>query len=259
MTGVPDSFILGLNRLPGRFTRREVISAFPNLKESSLTVYLSLLTRSGHLRRVGIREFEKSTPEGTQKTDPQVRRVARTLENRVARSALTRCVAWSDHALAPFIHDAFAQPFVVLEVPRTILTTVEESLEPGWTVHRVRDRRGLAREFLGKGAARPNEPDVFVLANTDLRGTTPTKEGLRVPSLERLFVESLRFQPKNPDIPLRMLEVPAFDAREALRIAAGRGETAATASFLTWAAIRRPDLAALHEVRNEFQHLWAEE
>jgi len=231
MTGVPDSFILELNRLPARFTRDEVISAFPSLKESSVTVYLSLLTRSGHLRRVGVREFEKSTPDGAQRTDPQVRRLARSLENRVTRSALSRCVAWSDHALAPFTHDAFAQSFVVLEAPRAILPTIEDSLDPDWSVHKVRD----------------------------LRGTTPTREGLRVPSLERLFVESLRFQPGGPEIPLRMLEVPSFDAREALRIAAGRGETAATASFLTWAAIRRPDLSTLRGVRNEFQHLRTEE
>jgi len=259
MTGVPDSFILELNRLPARFTRDEVISAFPSLKESSVTVYLSLLTRSGHLRRVGVREFEKSTPDGAQKTDPQVRRLARSLENRVTRSALSRCVAWSDHALAPFTHDAFAQSFVVLEAPRAILPTIEDSLDPDWSVHKVRDRKSFALEFRGKAISRRSQSDVFVLANSDLRGTTPTREGLRVPSLERLFVESLRFQPGGPDIPLRMLEVPAFDAREALRIAAGRGETAATASFLTWAAIRRPDLSTLRGVRNEFQHLWAEE
>ncbi len=255
MTGVPDSFLLGLNRLPARFTRDQVVGAFPALKESSITVYLSLLTRSGHLRRIDVREFEKSTPEGTQNLDPQVRRVARSLGNRIAESALTRCVAWSDQTLAPFTHDAFAEPFVVLEVPRTILPTVEDSLDRNWTVHTVRERKSFAREFLGSDAARPGRPEVFVLANSDLRGTIPTTEGVRLPSLERLFVEAIQFGLNSPDTPLRILEAPTFDTREALHIAGGRGETAATASFLTWAALRNPDLPALREVRNEFEHL----
>lgn len=259
MPGVPDSFIRRIKRLPQPFRRDDVLDAFEDdLKESSVTVYLSLLNKSGHLRRLGPKEFRWVQPEADESVDTQVRRIVPALEGRVAPDVLSRTVAWSDHALAPFLHDAPMLPFIVLEVLDKTQPTFADALQDHGRITEVSTRTRMGDVIWSHASVSSDRLDIFIVTTTDLRGTRPSREGPRIPSLERLFLDVLRFERLGLEPPTLMAIHPDFDPLEALRLAGGRGETARVASFLTWTAMRNPTIPSLAPLRNEFAHLRTE-
>lgn len=253
MAGVPEHFIQGIRQLPRRFRRDDVVAAFPDLKESTIIVYLSLLTKAGLLERRGPRSFERFS-EATAEVDlpKHLRRLAGALEGKLLPSARSRLVAWGNEDLAPFLHDAVMDPFIVLEAPGEVHDTLKQALRD-WAVHVVDNRPRLGTVIWHNTNAARDWPDVFLVPNTSLRGTRTTEAGIRIPIPERLLLDVLHMPAM--EAALEILRVPDLDPGRVLSIAGERGRSAEAASFLTWAAIKFPDLPASKRLQERFPNL----
>lgn len=255
--GVPDSFLDNLHRLPPRFLREDAIRAFPHLHEKSVSVYLSHLVQNGVLRRVGPKEFEKAPPPEPGQADPALRPIVRALTGRVMPGVLQRVVAWSDETVAPLLHDAIVEPFIVLETPPAAAEAITSALSNHWAIRTAKIRARLGTILWDSPRSVRDRPDVFLIPNTSLQGTIP-RGGIRAPIPERTFNDLLALPPLQPGAALRLLENPQFDVELALRVAGSRGQTALAASFLTWAAMKIPRLAKRDQIVNRFPHMRVE-
>lgn len=256
MTGVPEQFLELLSRMPGRFSRADLQKAAPNLREGTVSVYLSNLAREGVVARIGPNLFERIVVEPTSQLHPRIQSLALTLHGRFLPSLMARTIWWSDEDLAPFMSDAIQLPFVVVETPPSALETVANLLSASSEVTLVRGRASLSAAIWRKRerSMRP-ATQLFATTTTDLAGTVPTEEGVRMPGIERLFVEALHFHHLVPDVPLSMLQTPGFSVRLALRLAGSRGETGQAAAFLTWAALADSRQPLRPQILKEFPFL----
>lgn len=259
MAGVPDDFRERLARLPAAFSLDQVRATGPGLTDSSIKVYLSQLVSAGELRRIGPALFERAQANRPGPVeDRALRPVIQRLRGALLPGAFHRVVAWSDESLAPFVHDALVEPFVVVEAPNAVIDTITQALLHDWALRSAKWRTRLGTMLWDRPRSVHGRPDVFLVPNSSLDGTRPAPGGIRIPRLERLLSDVLAFKPLFPDTPLRMLESPGFDVHEALRLAGRRGNTAQVASFLTWAALQPHRRRLLEELQVEFPHLAAE-
>lgn len=263
MPGVPARFIESLRRLGPSFSIRDVGKIASHLAPSTISVYLSQLTTSGELTVEGRGQRRRyhwadlARPgDGAELRDlPRAAwKIADALRSSLMPSVWPRIVVWSDEELAPYVEDALLRGFLVLEAPSALLDSIEEALRPKFLTLRLKNRTTLARR-LWDSRSRGEEPDAFLLPQTSLRGTVPTRIGFRLPLPERLLLDVLRMEPLLPRAPFALVDRDTFDARSSLAIAGHRGQTALVASFLTLAAITLPQSRVAHEMRRMFPHL----
>lgn len=252
VTRAPTRFVAQLQALESPFSARDVEGLFPKLRPSSVSVYLSHAVKSGLIAQVGVKKFAHAQPS---ERSAQLPKFARDLMGRLRRrilpAAFSQLVVWTNESLAPFTHDAFPDPFLVIEGPRDVLATIQTTLDDdavAW-VH-VRGRSDLGRQLWDRKSSRVR---VFLVNSAQLDGTKPSMMGFQVPTISRLFVSVLGMPPLMPETALDVMAHPEFDLEEAIRATPSRRSAATLGAFLGWVRDTHPKHPASGRI-NEFMH-----
>ena len=237
----PQSFVSRLRELDSPFTREQVEALFEDLSRSSISVYLSHAARAGLIEQVGSKRFRnaKRTDQGRPLTHLTSTVVDR-LRSELMPSAFELLVVWDDEALAPFLDDAFPEPFVVIEGSKRTLQTAERILESEFDIDVVRGKQRLGESLWGIQDRRWPSAQVFLLPSSRLHATKPSVHGFQVPTLNRLLVTVLQLPALLPETALRMMESPEFSVQQALAASPSKKAAAQLGAFLAWTLSRYP-------------------
>lgn len=160
-------------------------------------------------------------------------------------------VVWTDESLAPFVHDAFAVPFVVIEGARRTIEVVDRVLAREFWAVRIRSLDDLGRRLWEVDPRSRSLPPVFLHANSRLHGTRPSVHGFQVPTLGRLLLSVLHFPALLPDAALRIMEARTVKLRDGLDAASSKRAAMRLGAFLAWTHMRYPS----HPLRPQLEQL----
>lgn len=248
----PQRFLARIRELDSPFTTQEVEELFPDLKSSSVRVYLSHAVNAGLLEQMGFKRFRHADrPNEGRPLAPLTGEVVEILQSEFMPSAFEQLVIWSDDALAPFVHDAFPEPFVVVEGSKQSIQTAKRALEPHLTTEVVRGRQSLGKSIWNSAELGGPPTDVFLVESARLQGTRPSAHGFQVPTIGRLAAIALQMPALLPDAVLRMMESPEFDLNDFLAAAPSKRKAVQLGAFLQWTLEHRPN----HPIREQAHDL----
>lgn len=248
----PETFLARIRELDSPFTTQDVEELFPDLKSSSVRVYLSHAVNAGLLEQTGFKRFRHADrPDEGRPLPPLTKEVVETLRSEFMPSAFEQLVIWSDDALAPFVHDAFPEPFVVVEGSKQSIKTAERVLESNLTTAVVRGRQSLGESIWNSAGSGGPPTEVFLVESARLQGTRPSAHGFQAPTVGRLAAVVLQMPALLPDTVLRMMESPDFDLDDALTAAPSKRKAVQLGAFLQWILDHRPD----HPIREQAHDL----
>ncbi len=252
MPSPPQSFLNRLRRLDSPFTTEQVEELFEDLKPSSIRVYLSHAARAGLIEQVGFKHFRHAERLREGRPLPHLTaEVVDRLRSEIMPSAFEQLVVWGEEALAPFVHDAFPEPFVVIESGKRSIAAAERILEPGFEIEVLRSKQSLGDSLWGMHDRRWPPAQVFLVPSGRLHATRPSAHGFQVPTLSRLLVTVLKLPALLPETPLRMMESPEFSVKDALAASPSKKAAAQLGAFLAWTLSHYPD----HPVRPQAEDL----
>lgn len=250
MAQPPATFLRGLHQVDSPFTTEEVQEIFPNLKPSSVGVYLSLATSVGLVEQVGVKKFrlaERPTHPGRLSELPN--RVISLLRGNMFPADFERLVVWGDDELAPFMHDTFMEQFLVIEVQRSIIKTIEGVLSRKIETEIVPRRSALGDRLWSSKAK------VFLVPRSDLHGTRPSGHGFQRPTSSRLFVWVSQIPSLVRECAEQLMRMPDFDLNEAL-LASPSKKIAARVGILAMEILRsNPDHPANEQMNKLISEL----
>lgn len=255
MSRPPQKFLSRIRELESPFTTEQVEEHFPGLKPSSVRVYLSHAVKAGLLEQTGFKRFRHAQR-------PQEKRLLSSLEDEIIErlrselmpSAFEQLVIWSDALLAPFVDDAFLEPFVVVEGSKRSIEAARRTLEADRETKVVRGRQSLGRTIWASADDAGAPAEVFLVESARLQGTRPSAHGFQVPTVGRLASVVLQMPQLMPDALLRMMESPDFDVDDVLAAASSKRKALQLGAFLQWAVEHHPN----HTIREEAQALLPE-
>lgn len=218
------------------FTRTQVEDSVPDLQPSTVSVYLSLAKRAGIIEQVGIGRYRRTQPEVRASLSPAVNAVATRLRAELLPSALEQLTVWGEDSLAPFVHDGFARPFVVLEGSSKALEAASRALR-GHRASSVRNHDDLGKELW----AEDEDAEVFLLTSKRSEGTVLLADGFRVPTLGRLLIATLHMPALLPDAALNLLAAPELDLTHTIDALPSRRATLRLGAFLGWLLSQHPE------------------
>lgn len=245
-------FVEVLRQLGGTFTRAEV-QAVVELRPSTVDIYLSQLSASGRLERLGGGEFRLTDATGAAAVErapggsdsgtwtASERSTIGVLQQRLGQASLQEVVIWDVGRVTAFAADIELEHRVVIEAPTRLhggpfhQTLHDWFTEANHVALHGLTRRGLAARLWSDRGEMWELVDVFIVARGTLDATISTSDGVRAPTVNRL----LALAAASPEMAARvvpaMFRHPEFSLTESL---------AATPSTL--AAARLGAAAALH-------------
>lgn len=248
----PQRFLSRVRELDSPFTTQDVEELFPDLKPSSVRVYLSHAVNAGLLEQIGFKRFRHADrPDEARPLPPLTREVVGTLRSELMPSAFEQLVIWSDDTLAHFVHDAFPEPFVVVEGSKQSIGAAERSLASRLTTEVVRGRQSLGHSIWTSADRRGPPTEAFLVESARLQGTRPSAHGFQVPTVGRLAAVVLQMPALVPDAVLRMMESPEFDLDDFLAAAPSKRKAVELGAFLQWTLEHRPN----HPIRDQAHDL----
>lgn len=248
----PQTFLARLRELKSPFTTEQAEALFPDLAPGSVRVYLSHATGAGLVEQVGFKQFRHAKRPGEAPPLPRLTsKVVARLRSELMPSAFEQLVLWDDGALAPFVHDAFPEPFVVVEGNKRAVSAAERVLAPSFSVEAVRGKQSLGERLWGAPES-GRRPQVFLVETARLHATRPSAHGFQVPTVGRLLVTVLQVPALFPEALLRMMESPDFRVQHAIDAAPSKRVAAGLGAFLAWTLSRHPD----HPVRSQAERLF---
>ncbi len=232
----PQKFLSRLRSLSSPFTTEQVQAEFRHLSASTISVYLSLAHRAGVIEQVGVRRYRRADVGKGLTLAPSVAAIANRLRGELLSSVLEQLIVWSDDNLAPFVHDGFAKPFVVIEGGAAAVQAVTRVL---------RDRSlSTVRNYDDLGVriwAEDHADQVFLMTTKRFEATQLVAEGFRVPTLGRLLIPLLHMAALLPDAALTLLADPAADLSHTLEALPTKRATLRLGAFLAWARLKAPE------------------
>lgn len=236
-------FLARLRSLDSPFTREQVQAQFPELQSSSVSVYLSHAKRAGLIEQIGLGRYRHEDPTRKEALPPSVSAVMKRVRAELLPSVLEQLIVWSDDSLAPFVHDGFAKPFVVIEGGAKAIEAVTRV---------VRDQRvTCVRNYdqLGRQIWAQDEPDhVFLLTTKRAEATVLLADGFRVPTLGRLLLPVLHMPALLPDTALNLLSDPTAHLGQTIDALPSRKATIRLGVFLGWLLNEAPDHRAVTQL-----------
>jgi hypothetical protein len=237
--GIPTSFLDVLKRLPESFHWKEAHEAAPLLKSSSIRSYLSQAADAGLVEPIGRGRYKRTEPpEQPRPLSPLHEDILGSLKNRILPSALDRTVMWSNEDLAPFLHDAILDPFLVIEAPKHTLPTLKGQLELKRRLKVLPARAELGKHLWSHEI---NPPEIFLVASNTLKGTRPSGHGFQSPTPGRLLAIVLQVPALLPDTALQILESPGIKVSDAIHASPSKHTAAKLGALLAWIKINRPN------------------
>ena len=214
-----------------------------------MSVYLSHARRAGLIEQVAFKTFVHVEPEERPRLSQVALEVIDLLRPSLLPSALEQLSIWTDEDLAPFSHDAFVNPFIVIEGPRDVLRTIHDLVSPHEGVAMVPSIRRL-----GDALWSPRFPGarVFLVPVSRLEGTKPTTMGFNVPKLERLLAVVLTMPPLMPEAALTLMSRPEFRLSRAWHAIPSRRTAVVLGALLQWIREHQPSHLVLGQVEEEF-------
>lgn len=238
----PQGFLARIRELDSPFTTQEVEQLFPDLKSSSVRVYLSHAVKAGLLEQTGFKRFRHGDrPEEDRPLSPLTQEVVETLQSEFMPSAFEQLIIWSDDVLAPFVHNAFPEPFVVVEGSKQSIETAKRALASHLITEVVRGRQSLGKSIWDSPEDGDPPIEVFLVESGRLQGTRPSAHGFQVPTVGRLAAVVLQMPALLPDAVLRMMESPDFELDDVLAAAPSKRKAVQLGAFLQWSLEHRPD------------------
>lgn len=252
MSRPPQKFLSRIRELESPFTTEQVEECFPDLKASSVRVYLSHAVKAGLLQQTGFKRFHHAKrPEKERPLTPLEDEIVERLRSELMPSAFEQLVIWSDALLAPFVHDAFLDAFIVVEGSKQSIKAAKRTLEADLETKVVKGRQSLGKSIWASADGTDAPAKVILVESARLQGTRPSAHGFQVPTVGRLASAILQMPQLMPDTILRMMESPDFDIDDTLAAAPSKRKAVQLGAFLQWAIEHHPD----HPIRDEARDL----